>query len=221
MAFPPRFAAPISRMKPARSRLRFPYLLALSCLSLLSACAGPPPLEAKVRVIDNDPTLSFVNLVSADGMAVGSAVGQMARNGCCIRLPAKWREGITVNLEWKRCTPVHDPQTLVIRDTTCQSHQRAVQVPRYPALDFRLNIHLLPDDDAVIIASHRNHTDPDYSGPRLPEKDYLAELVRHEQRLRERQDRQRAWEHAVELKRAEASGRRGDRADESRHWQAY
>ncbi|KAF1721760.1 DUF3304 domain-containing protein [Pseudoxanthomonas wuyuanensis] len=195
-------------------------LLPVSLILLLAACSAPAPLESRVRIIDNDPTLSFVSLVSADGIALASAVGNLNRNGCCLRLPGRWRQDLTVALAWKRCRPQHDPETQLIVRTLCEEHYRDVPVPEYPALEFQFYVHLLPDNDAMLVASHLPPDDPSYPGPPLREKDYYADLEAYEARLRERGNQQREWEQAVRLKRAEHDGR-GEDAASARRWQPW
>lgn len=197
-----------------------PVSLAVLLAVLLDGCSAPAPIEARVRMIDNDPTLSFVSLVSADGIALGSAVGKLSRNGCCVRLPGRWRQDLTVALAWKRCRPQHDPETQLISQTLCEEHYQDVPVPEYPALDFQVYIHLLPDNDAMLVASHLPADDPSYPGPPLREKDYYADLEAYETRLRERSHQQREWEHAVQLKRAEHAARSED-APPAQRWQPW
>lgn len=195
-------------------------LLPTGLAMLLAGCSPPAPIEARVRIIDNDPTLSFVSLVSADGIALAAGVGNLNRNGCCVRLPGRWRQDLTVALAWKRCRPQHDPETLMVSRTLCDEHYQDVPVPEYPALDFQFYIHLLPDNDALLVASHLPPSDPSYPGPPLREKDYYADLEAYEKRLRERGNQQREWEQAVRLKRAEHAARSED-APPPQRWQPW
>lgn len=95
----------------------------------------------------------------------GFQAGQGGTIVCCVNLPAQWRPGLTVVVEWGVTN---------WRDCTWENHERRVPVERYEEVG-TLYIHFLADGSVRAVSSDINpaFSNPDYTGPHdpIPRKD--------------------------------------------------
>jgi hypothetical protein len=139
-------------------------LLALA----LAACAPKQPdpdatFGSSVTAMDHDPSDTFVRNVFVDGTWVGEGGrgGKTVLGG--ISLPYRWRPGLTAVVRWERCEPY---------GKNCRWTEKVVPIHKYERVGGTW-LHLLPDNEVLIIPSMVGPGHPAYPGPDLPTKDFF------------------------------------------------
>lgn len=121
-------------------------LICMALIALAAGCQAVAPRERTVGVtltgLDHlDAHLSIQNFW-VDGVS-GHQAGRGGRSVCCVSLPATWRPGLTVKVQWA----VTDWRRKVY-----SMHERVVPVDRYDELG-NLNIHFLRDGSVRAVSS--------------------------------------------------------------------
>jgi hypothetical protein len=168
-------------------RLRFhdgvARLLGAALLASLVACAPREPLHgpndtfaSSVTAMDHDPSDTFVPTVYVNGRWVGEASmgGGIVADG--ISLPYKWRPGLTAVVKWERCDRF-DPKHPVPDEQACRWTEKVVPIHQYDDVGGTW-LHILSDDQVLIIPSMLGPGHPDYPGPNLPTKDFFSNTSR-------------------------------------------
>ena len=117
---------------------------------------------SSVTPMDHDMSDTFVRPVYVDGHWVGEAGtgGSTVAGG--LSLPAPWHPGLTVRVKWRRCEPY---------GKNCRWKEKHVLVHPYDHSG-GTNLHILENDDVLIIPSMLFPNHPDYPGPHYPQKDF-------------------------------------------------
>jgi len=152
-----------------------PALLVLLVL-LLAACGPKEPdpnamFGSSVTAMDHDPSYTFVRNIAVNGRWVGQGGtgGSIVAGG--ISLPNRWHPGLTAVVKWERCDPF-DPEHPVPDDKACRWTEKVVPIQKYDEVG-RTWLHLLPNDEVLIIPSMLGPNHPDYPGPGYPTKDFF------------------------------------------------
>ena len=163
------------RMRCARSQWR-----ALICIAVLTsataACGSKQPdpnamFGSSVTAMDHDPSDTFVRNVYVDGTWVGEAStgGGTVLGG--ISLPYRWRPGLTAVVKWERCDRF-DPDHPVPDEEACRWTEKVVPIQKYGSI-WTTWLHLLPNDEVLLIPSDTGPGGANYPGPDFPEKDFF------------------------------------------------
>ena len=140
-------------------------------LIALSRYEKSPPVEPVVKTryfgtsvtpMDHEASDTFVRPVYVDGGWVGAAGTGGSSVGGALSLPAPWHPGLTVRVKWRRCEPY---------GKNCRWIEKDVLVHPYDESG-GTDLHILENDDALIIPSMLFPEHPDYPGPDLPIKDF-------------------------------------------------
>ncbi|WP_078059544.1 DUF3304 domain-containing protein [Xanthomonas massiliensis] len=94
---------------------------------------------------------------SVDGYRAGRAGGG-GGTVCCAMLPAKWRPGLSVRVDWLEQN---------WRDCSYRERHRQVPVERYDEIG-TLWVHFLTNGNVRVIVSNPGPGNPDYPGPHDP-----------------------------------------------------
>jgi hypothetical protein len=143
----------------------------LACFAVLFslvACGPKQPdpnatFGSSVTAMDHDPSDTFVRNVYVDGTWVGEASmgGGTVAGG--ISLPYRWRPGLTAVVKWERCEPY---------GKNCRWTEKVVPIQKYGAV-WMTWLHILADDEVLIIPSDTGPGGPEYPGPDFPTKDFF------------------------------------------------
>ncbi|TWI13378.1 DUF3304 domain-containing protein [Aerolutibacter ruishenii] len=139
-------------------------LLSLMMVPALAACGEDPNARfgTSVTTMDHDPSDTFVRNVFVDDSWAGEG-GRGGKTVCCISLPVRWHQGLQSKVRWERCEPY---------GKNCQWHEKMVSIHRYDEVGMAW-LHIVSDDEVLIIPSMLGPGHPDYPGPDLPKKDFF------------------------------------------------
>ncbi|MCA0393529.1 MAG: DUF3304 domain-containing protein [Proteobacteria bacterium] len=169
-----RLSAPLrfSRERSGVPRVIVATLAWLMLLPMLAACAQEPDtvFGSGVTPMDYVPTDTIVRKVIVDGTWVGEA-GTGGSTVCCLTLPVKWHEGLTATVRWERCD-AFDKNNPVPDEIACKWHEKVVPIHPYTEVG-RIWLHIVSDDEVLIIPSMLAPDHPDYPGPTYPEKNFF------------------------------------------------
>jgi len=163
-------------------RLLFTVLLGL----LLVACTRHEPQHgpndtfgSSVTAMDHDPSDTYVPNVYVNGTWVGEGGrgGKTVLGG--ISLPYAWHPGLTAVVKWERCDRF-DPKHPVPDEQACRWTEKVVPIHQYDEVG-RTWLHILSDEQVLIIPSMLAPGHPDYPGPDLPTKDFFSNTKKGEQ----------------------------------------
>ncbi|RDY67106.1 DUF3304 domain-containing protein [Lysobacter soli] len=149
--------------------------VALFALALVACAPKQPDPDAtfgsSVTAMDHDPSDTFVRNVFVDGTWVGEASmgGGIVAGG--ISLPYRWRPGLTAVVRWERCDRF-DRNHPVPDEEACRWTEKVVPIQKYERVGGTW-LHLLSDDEVLIIPSMVGPGHPAYPGPDLPTKDFF------------------------------------------------
>lgn len=147
-------------------------LLLLMMVPVLAACGEDPDARfgTGVTPMDHDPSDTFVRNVFVDGVWVGDA-GTGGSTVCCLTLPVRWHEGLQAKVRWERCDRF-DRNNPVPDEKACKWHEKMVPIHPYDEVGMAW-LHIVSDEEVLIIPSMLGPGHPDYPGPDLPEKDFF------------------------------------------------
>ena len=159
-----------------RSRLQATACLVLLVLPL-TACGPKEPdpnamFGSSVTAMDYDPSDTFVRNVYIDGVWVGEGGrgGKTVASG--ISLPNQWHPGLTAVVKWERCDRFY-PDHPAPDEKACHWTEKVVPIQKYGDEVGRTWLHLLANDQVLIIPSMLAPNHPDYPGPGYPTKDFF------------------------------------------------
>ncbi|WP_082060938.1 DUF3304 domain-containing protein [Pseudomonas abietaniphila] len=128
----------------------------------------PPPkpryFGTAVSPMDHERSDTFVRPVYVNGGGVGAASTGGSTTYGALGLPAIWHPGLTVRVKWRRCQPY---------GKNCRWIEKDVLVHPYDHSG-GTNLHILENDDVLIIPTMLAPNNPDYPGPGYPEKNFYA-----------------------------------------------
>ncbi|HEX8588777.1 DUF3304 domain-containing protein [Pseudomonas sp.] len=117
---------------------------------------------SSVTPMDHDMSDTFVRPVYVDGHWVGAAGTGGSTVAGALSLPAPWHPGLTVRVKWRRCEPY---------GKNCRWNEKHVLVHPYD-YTARTWLHILENDDVLIIPSGMWPRHDDYPGPKFPQKNF-------------------------------------------------
>lgn len=117
---------------------------------------------SSVIPMDHDMSDTFVRPVYVDGNWVGAAGTGGSTVSGALSLPAPWHLGLTVRVKWRRCEPY---------GKNCRWTEKDVLVHPYDKSG-ATHLHIMENDDVLIIPSMLSPRNPDYPGPGHPKKDF-------------------------------------------------
>ncbi|MGY0611839.1 DUF3304 domain-containing protein [Luteimonas sp. A501] len=120
--------------------------------------------------MDHDPSDTFVRNVLVDDSWAGEGGGG-GKTVCCISLPIRWHQDLQAKVRWERCDRF-DRDNPVSDEEACQWHEKMVPVHPYDRVGATW-LHIISDDEVLIIPSMMAPNHPDYPGPGYPEKDFF------------------------------------------------
>ncbi|MGR7750016.1 DUF3304 domain-containing protein [Klebsiella aerogenes] len=151
--------------------LTFPRVIQVA---LLLTVASQGTLAGTIKAINH--TRWAINAFSVDGQSGIDIIGpyQGGGGGCCYQVPAKWRPGMTVKVNWE--TGVgdmngfpgfgDDAKYLAWEKKMIKlnkRHSKVVSVPDYTGQETcRITVHFLPCDRAKVTTSCANYGSPGY-----------------------------------------------------------
>lgn len=126
---------------------------------------------SSVTPMDHDMSDTFVRPVYVDGHWVGAAGTGGSTVAGALSLPAPWHPGLTVRVKWRRCDRF-DRNNPVPDSEACRWTEKDVLVHPY---DYSggTRLHILDNNDVLIIPSMLTTRDPDYPGPGFPRKNFF------------------------------------------------
>lgn len=148
-------------------------------LIALSRYEKSPPVEPVVKTryfgtsvtpMDHEASDTFVRPVYVDGGWVGAAGRGGGTVAGALSLPVSWHPGLTVRVKWRRCDRFyrHNP---IPDSEACHWTEKRVLVHPYDESG-GTNVHILENDDVLIIPSMLSPRHPDYPGPHYPKKNF-------------------------------------------------
>lgn len=117
---------------------------------------------SSVIPMDHDMSDTFVRPVFLNGRGVGAAGTGGSTVAGALSLPAPWHPGLSVQVKWRRCQPY---------GKNCQWKERDVLVHPYDHAGGS-HLHIMENDDVLIIPSMLTPRHPDYPGPSYPKKNF-------------------------------------------------
>ncbi|SEQ24468.1 Protein of unknown function [Pseudomonas sp. NFACC02] len=128
----------------------------------------PPPkpryFGTAVSPMDHERSDTFVRPVYVNGGWVSAAGPGGSTVTGALSLPMPWHPGLTVRVKWRRCQPY---------GKNCRWIEKDVLVHPYDHSG-GTNLHILENDDVLIIPTMLAPNNPDYPGPGYPEKNFYA-----------------------------------------------
>ncbi|WP_410934048.1 DUF3304 domain-containing protein [Pseudomonas sp. W5-01] len=112
--------------------------------------------------MDHDTSDTFVRPVFLDGSGVGKAATVGSTVLGALRLPAPWHPGLTGRVKWRRCEPY---------GKNCKWTEKEVLVHPYDKTG-ATHLHIMENDNVLIIPSMISPRHHDYPGTRYPKKDF-------------------------------------------------
>jgi hypothetical protein len=161
-------------------RMSLGMFLGLAAIVIaLSRYEKSPPVEPVVKTryfgttvtpMDYEKSDTFVRPVYVNGGWVGAAGTGGKSVAGALSLPAPWHPGLTVRVKWRRCERFykHNP---IPDSEACHWTEKHVLVHPYDKSG-GTNVHILENDDVLIIPTMLDPRHPDYPGPLYPEKDF-------------------------------------------------
>jgi hypothetical protein len=125
---------------------------------------------SSVTPMDHEPSDTFVRPVYVNGSWVGAAGTGGSTVAGALSLPAPWHPGLTVRVKWRRCFRF-DKANPVPDSEACKWSEKNVLVHPYDHTG-SAHLHILENDDVLIIPSMMFPRHPDYPGPGLPTKNF-------------------------------------------------
>lgn len=117
---------------------------------------------SSVTPMDHDMSDTFVRPVFVNGSGVGAAGRGGGTSLGALSLPAPWHPGLTVRVKWRRCEPYGE---------NCRWTEKDVLVHPYDHSG-GTRLHILENDDVLVIPSMLGTRHPDYPGPGYPIKNF-------------------------------------------------
>ncbi len=156
------------------------YLVAL-CALLLAGCSQPTA-KAKTRsggggiIVAINHTKWAINHFSVDGQSGIDIIGpyQGGGGGCCYGVPAKWRPGMTVRVDWESGEastdefPGYQDRAKYLAwekkiDASNRNHSTVVPVPDYTGQKTcGITVHFMPCDEVKVTTSCANYGHPEH-----------------------------------------------------------
>ncbi|WP_268796528.1 DUF3304 domain-containing protein [Pseudomonas huanghezhanensis] len=93
-------------------------------------------------------------------------------------LPSPWRPGLTVQVKWERCNRF-DKHNPVPDSKACKWTEKTVLVHPFSGVGGTW-LHILENDEVLIIPSKYEPGHEDYPGPGFPEKDFFKKKTLNE-----------------------------------------
>ncbi|WP_082060939.1 DUF3304 domain-containing protein [Pseudomonas abietaniphila] len=152
-------------------RMNLGMFLALAALFVAASKYEKPPPEpppkpqyfgTAVSPMDHEISDTFVRPVYVNGGWVSEAGPGGSTVTGALSLPAPWHPGLTVRVKWRRCQPY---------GKNCRWIEKDVLVHPYDHSG-GTNLHILENDDVLIIPTMLAPNNPDYPGPGYPEKNF-------------------------------------------------
>jgi hypothetical protein len=134
----------------------------------------PPPkpryFGTAVTPMDYEKSDTYVQPVYVNGGGVGEAGTGGSTTYGALSLPAIWHPGLTVRVKWRRCEAFYrdNPKS---ESEACHWTEKDVLVHPYDHSG-GTNLHILENDDVLIIPTMLAPNHPDYPGPGYPEKNF-------------------------------------------------
>lgn len=170
---------------PVPGAARMPAIRPLTLLALLLAAAAgcasaPPAAQASSGTIDAiNHTHWDINHFSVNGQNAVDIIGpyQGGGGGCCFSVPAQWKPGMTVRVEWETGAgaaseladefPGGDWNKYVEWSKKVEAqkrqHSQVVPVPDYTGQDTcGITVHFLPCDQLKVTTSCLTYNHPNY-----------------------------------------------------------
>jgi hypothetical protein len=116
-----------------------------------------------VTPMDHERSDTFVRPVYVNGIGVGEAGTGGSTSFGALSLPAPWHPGLTVRVGWRRCEPY---------GKNCHWTEKDVLVHPYDHSG-GTQLHILENDDVLIIPSMLAPNHSDYPGPHYPTKNFV------------------------------------------------
>ena len=150
----------------------------LSALLLAAGCAStPPPAQASGGTIDAvNHTHWAINHFSVNGQNAVDIIGPYQGGGgaCCFAVPAQWKPGMTVRVDWETGTAYSDdfpgfedrPKYIAWKQrikAQKRQHSQMVPVPDYSGQQTcGITVHFLPCDQLKVTTSCLTYGNPNY-----------------------------------------------------------
>ena len=151
----------------------FKYYLGLGLLILAGCGAGEPDfVPADLRGFNH--TASDINYFSVNGWG-GSPMSAHGQSGatCCVAIPARWAQGIKLNVEWEKNTrpdlarefPGYIDRVRYLEweekfSSFNESRSAEVEYPYFEGLVCSFEIHFMPCDEVKISTSCARYPSP-------------------------------------------------------------
>ncbi|MFK3841026.1 DUF3304 domain-containing protein [Serratia sp. NPDC087055] len=149
------------------------YLVVLGAL-LLAGCSQPTAKAGTIEAINH--TQWAINHFSVDGQSGIDIIGpyQGGGGGCCYGVPAKWRPGMTVRVDWQSGEastddfPGYQDRAKYLAwekkiDESNRNHSKIVPVPDYSGQKTcGITVHFMPCDEVKVTTSCANYGHPEH-----------------------------------------------------------
>jgi len=162
-------------------RMNLGMFLALAALFIAASKYEKPPPEpppepryfgTAVSPMDHEISDTFVRPVYVNGGWVGEAGPAGSTVAGALSLPMPWHPGLTVRVKWRRCEAFYKEKPKPDSEA-CRWIEKDVLVHPYE-FSGGTNLHILENDDVLIIPTMLAQNNPDYPGPGYPEKNFYA-----------------------------------------------